>query len=125
MSQPPRVDLLDSAFKADPYPTYARLRSSTPVSRAALPDGRGVWLITRYEDVLAVLKDEPLRQGLAQHPYLRTARPGPADTRSDEAPGPEHARHGPARPRAPAGAGLQGFHAAPHRAAAPPRPGDL
>ena len=57
MSQPPRVDLFDPAFKADPYPTYARLRSSAPVYRAALPDGRGVWLITRYEDVLAVLKD--------------------------------------------------------------------
>ena len=58
MSQPPRVDLFDPAFKADPYPTYARLRSSAPVYRAALPDGRGVWLITRYEDVLAVLKDK-------------------------------------------------------------------
>ena len=58
MSQPPRVDLFDPAFKADPYPTYARLRSSAPVYRAALPDGRGVWLITRYEDVLAVLKDQ-------------------------------------------------------------------
>jgi cytochrome P450 len=58
MSQPPRVDLFDPAFTADPYPTYARLRSSAPVYRAALPDGRGVWLITRYEDVLAVLKDQ-------------------------------------------------------------------
>jgi cytochrome P450 len=58
MSQPPRVDLFDPSFKADPYPTYARLRSSAPVYRTALPDGRGVWLITRYEDVLAVLKDQ-------------------------------------------------------------------
>jgi cytochrome P450 len=58
MSQPPQVDLFDPVFKADPYPTYARLRSSAPVHRATMPDGRGVWLITRYEDVLAVLKDE-------------------------------------------------------------------
>jgi cytochrome P450 len=58
MSQPPRVNLFDPVFKADPYPTYARLRSSAPVHRATLPDGRGVWLITRYEDILAVLKDE-------------------------------------------------------------------
>ena len=58
MSQPPRVDLFDPSFKADPYPTYAELRSSAPVYRAALPDGRGVWLITRYDDVLAVLKDQ-------------------------------------------------------------------
>ena len=57
MTQPPRVDLFDPAFKADPYPTYARLRSTDPIHRTALPDGRGVWLITRYEDVFAVLKD--------------------------------------------------------------------
>jgi cytochrome P450 len=58
MPQPPRVDLFDPAFKADPYPTYSELRSSAPVHRVTLPDGRGVWLITRYEDVLAVFKDE-------------------------------------------------------------------
>jgi len=58
MTQPPRVDLLDPAFKADPYPTYAELRSTAPVHRVSLPDGRGVWLVTRYDDVLAVLKDE-------------------------------------------------------------------
>jgi cytochrome P450 len=58
MIRPPRVDLLDPAFKANPYPTYAELRSTARVYRASLPDGRGVWLVTRYEDVLAVLKDE-------------------------------------------------------------------
>ena len=58
MSQSPQVDLLDPVFKANPYPTYAQLRSTAPVHRAELPDGRGVWLITRYDDVLAVLKDE-------------------------------------------------------------------
>jgi len=58
VSQPPQVDLFDPAFKANPYPTYARLRSTAPVHRITLPDGRGVWLITRYDAVLAVLKDE-------------------------------------------------------------------
>ena len=57
MPHPPRVDLFDPAFKADPYPTYSELRSSAPVHRVTLPDGRGAWLITRYEDVLAVFKD--------------------------------------------------------------------
>jgi cytochrome P450 len=56
MPQPPRVDLLDPAFKANPYPTYAELRSTAPVHRVELPDGLGIWLITRYDDVLAVLK---------------------------------------------------------------------
>ncbi len=60
MSQPPRVDILDPAFKANPYPTYAELRSTAPVHRVELPDGLGIWLITRYDDVLAVLKDERL-----------------------------------------------------------------
>jgi cytochrome P450 len=57
MTQPPRVDLFDPTFKADPYPTYSELRTSAPVHRITLPDGRGVWLVTRYDDVLGVLKD--------------------------------------------------------------------
>jgi len=58
VTQTPRVDLFDPDFKANPYPAYARLRSEAPVHRVTLPDGRGVWLVTRYEDVSAVLKDE-------------------------------------------------------------------
>jgi hypothetical protein len=44
MPQPPRVDPFDPAFKANPYPTYAELRSTAPIHRIPLPDGRGVWL---------------------------------------------------------------------------------
>jgi cytochrome P450 len=58
MPQPPRVDLFDPTFTADPYPTYAELRSTAPIQRITLPDGRGVWLVTRYKDVLAIFKDE-------------------------------------------------------------------
>jgi cytochrome P450 len=58
MTQPPRVDLFDAAFKADPYPTYAELRSTAPVHPTTLPDGWSVWLVTRYEDVLAIFKDK-------------------------------------------------------------------
>jgi cytochrome P450 len=58
MSQPPRVDLFDPTFTANPYPTYAQLRSYAPVHRVTLPDGRRVWLVTRYDDVASVLKDE-------------------------------------------------------------------
>src|SRR5215216_3436449 len=58
MPQPPQVDLFDPVFKANPYPTYAQLRSSAPIHRITLPDGRGVWLVTRYEDVLAIFKDQ-------------------------------------------------------------------
>ena len=58
MPQPPQVDLFDPTFTANPYPTYAQLRSAAPVHRVTLPDGRGVWLVTRYDDVASVLKDE-------------------------------------------------------------------
>jgi cytochrome P450 len=58
MPQPPRVDPFDPAFKANPYPAYAELRSTAPIHRITLLDGRSVWLVTRYEDVLAIFKDE-------------------------------------------------------------------
>lgn len=54
----PAVNIASSEFKANPFPYYARLRSEAPVYRTTLPDKQSAWLITRYEDVLAVLKDE-------------------------------------------------------------------
>ena len=47
-------------FKANPYPIYAQLRAEAPVARVALPDKREAWLVTRYDDVLAGLRDERL-----------------------------------------------------------------
>src|ERR1700674_4076564 len=52
------VNIASSEFKADPFPFYAQLRSEAPVYRTMLPDKRNVWLVTRYDDVLAVLKDD-------------------------------------------------------------------
>jgi len=52
------VNIAGSEFKADPFPFYARLRSEEPVYRTKLPDRRDVWLVTRYDDVVAVLKDD-------------------------------------------------------------------
>ena len=51
-------DLASPAFKANPYPFYARLRAETPVWRTSLPDKRVAWLVTRYDDVAGVLKDD-------------------------------------------------------------------
>ena len=50
-------DLASPRFKANPYPFYARLRAEAPVCRTRLAT-RQVWLVTRYDDVLMVLKDE-------------------------------------------------------------------
>lgn len=53
-----KVDISSPAFKADPFPFYARLRATAPVYPVTQPDGRTAWLVTRYDDVAAVLKDE-------------------------------------------------------------------
>ena|SRR3984893_1749862 len=52
------VNIASSQFKANPFPFYARLRIEAPVYRTMLPDKRNVWLVTRYNDVLTVLKDD-------------------------------------------------------------------
>ena len=51
-------DIASPAHKADPFPFYARLRTEDPVHRVTLPGGRPAWLVTRYDDVVMVLKDE-------------------------------------------------------------------
>ena len=51
------VDLTSPAFRADPYPTYARWRAEAPVCRVKLPDKQTAWLVTRYDDAVTVLKD--------------------------------------------------------------------
>lgn len=53
-----KINIASPAFKANPYPFYARLRAEEPVYRVTLPDKREAWLVTRYDDVVAVLKDE-------------------------------------------------------------------
>lgn len=52
------VNIASSEFKANPFPFYAQLRSEAPVYQTTLPDRRDVWLVTRYDDVVAVLKDD-------------------------------------------------------------------
>ena len=52
------VDIASPAFKANPYPFYARLREEAPVHRITLGDKRTAWLVSRYDDVVALLKDD-------------------------------------------------------------------
>ncbi|WP_110516476.1 cytochrome P450 family protein [Herpetosiphon llansteffanensis] len=51
------AEVFNQQFVQDPFPTYAALRTEAPVHRITLPDGRGLWMITRFEDVKAALKD--------------------------------------------------------------------
>ena len=67
ISDPPRrapaipstldAELASDAFLADPYPTYARLRTQAPV---AWSDTQQSWMLTRYDDIMEALKDRRL-----------------------------------------------------------------
>ena len=47
---------MDSEFVADPYPMYQRLQADDPVHHSPL----GFWVLTRYADVIASLRDPRL-----------------------------------------------------------------
>jgi cytochrome P450 len=74
----PRPDLASPTFKANPYPFYAHLRAQAPVYRFTLHTlgKRDGWLVTRYADVLSVLKDPRLAKdprsasGTAKEPWV-------------------------------------------------------
>jgi cytochrome P450 PksS len=52
------VELASVRFKQDPYPIFARLRAEAPVCRVRIPNKLPTWLVTRYDDVVDLLKDE-------------------------------------------------------------------
>ena len=51
------VRISSSAFKADPQRFYRRLRAEAPVCRVPIPGKQFAWLVTRYDDVASMLKD--------------------------------------------------------------------
>ena len=71
----PAVDVTNSAFKAGAYAYYARLRAEAPVHPVKLPNGHVVWLVSRYDDVAALLKDPRLakdqRNAQGSRPFSR------------------------------------------------------
>ena len=55
----PHVDITNATFKANPFPYYAQLRDEAPVHPVMLRmTKQRAWLVTRYVDVLSVLKDD-------------------------------------------------------------------
>jgi cytochrome P450 len=54
------IDVSSPTFKANPFPTYKHWRETRPVVPVKAMFGQRAWLITRYEDVSAALKDERL-----------------------------------------------------------------
>lgn len=53
-----QLDLSLLETKANPYPAFAALRAHDPIHALGMHNGRRAWLITRYEDAVAVLKDQ-------------------------------------------------------------------
>ena len=82
---------MDPEFVADPYPTYHRLRAEDPVHHSPL----GFWVLTRYEDVVAALRDPRLeKEAIAAFVAARlgtTASPTTALSMLDRDP-PDHTR---------------------------------
>jgi cytochrome P450 len=57
--QLPEIDLMSPTAKAHLYATFTQVRSSDPIHGLKMEEnGRTTWLITRYEDALAILKDQ-------------------------------------------------------------------
>lgn len=78
----PFYDLFTPAFKVDPFSTFAQMRVCDPVYAHHAPDGSTIWYVTRYEDVVAVLKDEvhfckDPRHAKPVESFSRTSRQSP------------------------------------------------
>lgn len=58
--------LFTEEFTQNPYPVYEKLRQSEPILNLKFPDGRYGWLITRYEDAVAALKDSRFIKDIAK-----------------------------------------------------------
>src|SRR6202158_5250854 len=66
-----RYELLDPSVLQDPYPLYRQMRDEAPVYRDRRFMG---WILTRYDDVLAVLRDPRVssQRPLATEPVGRS-----------------------------------------------------
>ncbi len=85
------ADLARPKFKANPYPFYAHLRATSPVCPTKLL-GQPTWLITRYDDVFMVLKDERfVKDWLPRTRWLHTVSRG-LTRHMLNADGPDHTR---------------------------------
>ncbi|MEZ0089065.1 cytochrome P450 [Streptacidiphilus sp. EB129] len=94
-SDPLALPSLDEAFGPDPYPMYAKLREAGPVHRVLGPEGRPVWLITRYPEARAALADPALsldRSNAAPGAYGGLSLPPVLDANLLNMDGADHAR---------------------------------
>jgi cytochrome P450 len=76
-----RFDPLDPQVLADPYPFYAWLRAHDPIHWGMGGSGEdgGCWYVTRYDDVVALLKDARLGREIDKVLPERVTLPADAD----------------------------------------------
>jgi cytochrome P450 len=85
------TDLARPQFKANPYPFYAQLRAEASVCRTTLLR-QPAWLISRYDDVVRVLKDEVfLKDWLPRTKWVHRFS-GPVTRHMLNQDGPDHTR---------------------------------
>lgn len=53
----PAPERLAADFMQHPFPLFARLRAEGPAREVVMPHGAKVWMVTRYDDVRALLTD--------------------------------------------------------------------
>lgn len=50
-------NLFTEAFTQNPFPVYEQMRDTEPIMRILFPDGQHGWIISKYDDAVAALKD--------------------------------------------------------------------
>lgn len=57
-SRPPKLDVMGSAYQANPWPALAAIREQGPLVRLRLPFAGKVWMATTHAATLMVVKDD-------------------------------------------------------------------
>ena len=72
------VSLDEDSYYQDPLGFFARLRESRPVAPVRMPGYGRAWVVTRYEDVRAVLTDPRMAKDVHRWPGGGRSRPSEA-----------------------------------------------
>lgn len=67
-----QLDLFSKNFKANPFPTFAKMRRDIPIFPHNAPDGSTIWYVTRYDDVVDILRNDENFCKDIRHAYLES-----------------------------------------------------
>ncbi|WP_019419870.1 cytochrome P450 family protein [Paenibacillus sp. OSY-SE] len=75
------VNPFSSDFKDKAYSLYEQLRIHDPIHKTVMPNGNTAWIVSRYEDAAAALKNERFKKNLFQ--FVRPEEVGVPASRMD------------------------------------------